>query len=267
MPLKTIIESLDGVEEKYHDLYEEKDGKFVARIDGVDDHPTVAALRNSYRNSKSERDAARQELAALKDRFDGLPDDFDAAAYEALKQQAEGKEPPKTDEQVTRVRDQLERKHQADLAKKDERIAALETSLRKSAIDDGLSEALDAANIDPLHKKKLIPYLKDIGNIKIEEADGKFAAVVETDMGRWTLSQFVTDWASTDDGKPYLGKAPPMDAPGSQARGSGEKNPWASDSFNLTRQGDLIRADPNKARSFMRSAGLSDAQISQRIGA
>ena len=29
MSLKAVVDNLDGVDEKYHDLYEEKDGKFV----------------------------------------------------------------------------------------------------------------------------------------------------------------------------------------------------------------------------------------------
>ncbi|WP_116654415.1 hypothetical protein [Pelagibacterium sediminicola] len=268
MGLKTILDSIDDLPEEHRAFYVEEGDKFVLDLEGIDDHPKVRGLVTANRENVRKRDQYKAEVESLRARLDGLPDEFDAEAYEALKQQAEGKEPPKTDEQVTRVREQLERKHQADLAKKDERISALEGSLRRAAIDEGLSKALDEASIDAKHKPKLISYLKDIGNIKIEEADGEFRAVVETDMGPTSLSRFVSDWAGTDDGKDYVAKAPPMDAPGSKGKGgTGEKNPWASDSHNLTRQGELVRADPDKARQFMRAAGLSDSQISQRIGA
>ena len=45
MALKAIIDSLDSVEEQFHALYEEKDGKFVLNVDGIEAHPGAAALK------------------------------------------------------------------------------------------------------------------------------------------------------------------------------------------------------------------------------
>ncbi|WIY54144.1 hypothetical protein O9Z70_06380 [Devosia sp. YIM 151766] len=268
MGLKTILDSIEDLPEEHRAFYVEDGDKFVLDLDGIDDHPKVRGLVTANRENVRKRDQYKAEVEGLKARIDGLPDDFDAEAYEALKQQAEGKEPPKTDEQVTRVREQLERKHKADLDKKDEEIAALRGTIGKVTIDDGLSKAMDDASIDPKHKAKLIPYLKAIGAIKLEEDGSNFQAVVETDMGPLSLAKFVQDWAASDDGKDYVAKPSGPDAKGNNGRGgTGEKNPWASDSHNLTRQGELVRTDPDKARQFMRAAGLSDSQISQRIGA
>ncbi len=258
MALKAVLDNLDSIEAGLHDHYSERDGHFYLQIDGIKDHPDTLALRSALERVRQEKKDLITAHDADKLRLEGLPDDFDASAYDALKAQAEGKEPPKTDEQVTRVREQLERKHQADLSKKDDRIAVLERQIGKVTIDDGLSKAMDEANVDPKHKAKLLPYLKAIGAIKLEEADGQFKAVVETDMGPVALSRFVTDWAGSDDGKDYVTKPTGPDPKGNNGRGGGgEVNPWAKDTFNLTKQGEIARTDPTKAQRFKSAAGVA----------
>ncbi|MBK3745285.1 hypothetical protein G3A39_39570 [Paraburkholderia aspalathi] len=265
MGLKTILDSLDNVSAELHDLYEEKDGKFVLILDDdVKTHPSVAALSNAYTQEKKRRKDLSDEVAALKLRVEGLPDEFDADAYAQLVAQAEGKEPPKSDDQVVKVRDQLERKHTADLAKRDDTITKLRGTIEKLTVDDGLSRAMDEANIDPKHKKKLAPYLKGLGKIKLEEDDGSFAALVETDMGPVDLNKFVADWAGSDDGREYVGKPKGLDTSGSDGR-KADVNPWAKDTRNLTKQGDVVRADPAKARRMMSAAGIPEDVINQRL--
>ncbi len=74
-------------------------------------------------------------------------------------------------------------------------------------VDDGLSKAMDAVNIDPTHKSKLVPYLKTQGKISVEQKDGVYNARVDTDMGPVPIVRFDPDWASSDDGKPYIAKS------------------------------------------------------------
>lgn len=257
MGLKAILDSLDNVPAEQHDLYTEKDGKFFLDLeDDVKEHPSVAALSNAYRQEQTKRRAKDTEIAGLKARVEGLPEDFDGAAYEALKEQAEGKEPPKTDDQVVRVREQLERKHANDLAKKDERIAVLEKAIEGKTVDDDLSRAMDEANIDPKHKKKLAPYLKALGNIKMLEEDGRFTAEVETDMGPVSLAKFVSDWAGSDDGKEYVGKPTGLDARGANDTRKFENNPFSKQAWSKTAQGAVIREDRAKAERMARAAGF-----------
>lgn len=259
MALQTILDTLDDVPEALHAEYKEVDGKFVLDIDGIDAHPAVVNLKTAHERVKADKKKAVDELTTAKSRLEGLPDDFDADAYETLVQQAEGKAPPKTDEQVAQVRQQLERKHQADLAKKDERIATLEGAVTKATIDDGLSKALDEAGVDPAFKPGAMALLKSKGAVKLVEDDGQFAAQVETDMGPMPLSSYVKDWAGGDEGKIYVKKPTGGDAPG----GNGQKfadNPWDSSNGkkpNLTKQQALISENPAKARQMAQSAGVT----------
>lgn len=268
MALKSILESLDEVLEALRSEYKattmptgEGSTKqvFVLDIEGIDAHPAVANLKSAHERQKQSNKALQTDLAAAKGRLEGLPDEFDADAYEALVQQAEGKAPPKTDEQVAQVRAQLEKKHNTELAKKDERINALTGAVTKATIDDGLSKALDEAGIDAALKPGAMALLKSKGAVKLVEEDGQFKAQVETDMGPMPLAGYVKDWSGSDEGKIYVKKPTGGDAPG----GNGQKftdNPWDASNGkkpNLTRQQALISENAAKARQMAQAAGVT----------
>lgn len=255
MALKAIIEDIDSVDEGVRDHYVEKDGKWVLQIEGVRDHPDTQALRRALDRVRQEKTDLQTEHEAAVARLDGLPDDFDADAYEALRAQADGKDPPKTDDQVVKVREQLERKHADVLGKKDAEIAKLRGAIEKATIEDGLSRAMDEANIDPRHKKKLAPYLRSLGKIKLLDEDGAFSAEVETDMGPVSLSKFVSDWAGSDDGKEYVGKPTGLDSRGSDGRRI-EGNPFAKANWSKTEQGRMMTADRAKAERMAKAVGF-----------
>lgn len=259
MALKTVFDNLDDVPEALRAEYKEIDGKFVLDLDGIDVHPTVVNLKTAHERQKQTNRTLQSDLTAARTRLEGLPDDFDADAYEALQAQAEGKAPAKTDEQVAQIRQQLERKHQADLAKKDERINTLTGAVNKLSIDDGLSKALDEAGVDPAFKPGAMALLKSKGAVKLVEEDGHFKAQVDTDMGPMPLGSYVKDWSGFEEGKIYVKKATGGDAQG----GTGARftdNPWDSSNGkkpNLTKQQQAISENPTKARQMAQAAGVT----------
>ena len=259
MALKTVLDNLDDVPEALHGEYKEIDGKFVLDLDGIDVHPTVVNLKTAHERQKQANRTLQSDLTAAKARLDGLPDEFDADTYEALKQQAEGKAPAKTDEQVAQIRQQLERKHQAELARKDERIGTLTGAVNKLSIDDGLSKALDEAGVDAAFKPGAMALLKAKGAVKLVEEDGHFKAQVETDMGPMPLANYVRDWSGSDEGKIYVKKPTGGDAPGGTG-GRFADNPWDSSNGkkpNLTKQQEAISENPTKARQMAQAAGVT----------
>ncbi|MDF2797439.1 MAG: hypothetical protein K0R85_183 [Devosia sp.] len=259
MALKTILDNLDDVPDALKSEYKEVDGKFVLDIEGIDAHPAVVNLKTAHERQKTANKTLQTDLAAAKARLEGLPDDFDADAYEALQAQAEGKAPAKTDEQVAQVRQQLERKHQGELAKKDERIATLEGAVTKATIDDGLSKALDEAGVDPAFKPGAMALLKSKGAVKLVEEDGTFKATVETDMGPMPLASYVKDWSGSDEGKIYVKKPTGGDASGGQGNRFTD-NPWDTSNGkrpNLTKQQELIASNDAKARQMAQAAGVT----------
>lgn len=262
MALKAIVDDLADVPEALHGEYkEQKIGDktvFVLDIEGVNAHPDVVSLKNAHERQKQTNKTLTTDLNAAKARLEGLPEEFNADEYERLRAAAEGKDAPKPDEQVARVRDQLERKHAADLGKKDDRIKVLEGVINRTLVDDGLNSALDAAGIDPKFKRAARATLKESGLIKLVEEDGKFSATVDTDMGPMPLDKYVSDWAAGDEGKVFVSPAKLDDAPGSRANRGTENNPYAKDRWNKTEQGRLMTIDRNKAERLARAAGFKD---------
>lgn len=66
MALKALLETLDGVDDAVKPFYAERDGKFALDVEGVDDHPDVANLKNAYGRTKDDREKAKTEAATLK---------------------------------------------------------------------------------------------------------------------------------------------------------------------------------------------------------
>lgn len=270
MALKAILDSLDSVDAALHDFYAEKDGKFVLQIEGVREHPDVTALSNALTRVRTEKTQLAEKVSTLETRLEGLPDDFDADQYEDLRARADGAGAKDVDERIEQLKAQherrvqsLETKHQNALAKVQGELDKKTAQIERSVIDGGLLAAMDEANIDPRHKKKLAPYLRSLGKVKLVEEGGELVALVETDMGDVAMSKFVADWAGSDDGKEYVSKASGLDSKGSDNRRM-EGNPFAKGGWNKTEQGRLMSADRAKAERFAKAAGFKDLDAAAR---
>ncbi len=264
MPLKSVIEVEGDIPDALKEFYKSTTiaGKpmFVLTVEGITEHPDVLNLKTAHEKVKATNRSLSTELTTVKERLEGLPEDFNAEAYETLKTTAEGKAPAKTDEQVAQIRAQLEKKHATELAKKDDRVKTLEGTINKLTVDDGLSKALDAAGVAPAFKPGAMALLKSKGSVKLVEEDGDFKAIVDTDMGPMPVAKYVQDWSGTDEGKIYIKKATGTDAPGGNGQQIGE-NPWDTQGGkikpNLTKQNEFAKANPEKARQLAKAAGVT----------
>jgi hypothetical protein len=265
MALKAIIDNLDEVAESFRVEYKEgsgeQSGKYVLDLeDDVKIHPKVKNLQTAHERTKRDKATIQAKLTEAEDRLEGLPEDFNADKYAELEAKAklgEGKEAPKADEEIARVRTQMETKHAKELTKKDERIGKLEKAVEKHVVEDKLTGALVDAGV----RKELLPAARALlkGKVKISEEDDDFDAVVETDMGRMTVAEFVTTWAGSDDGKPFVEK---IKGGGSNGGDGGRKptehNPFDKEGghYNLTAQQEMMTSDRPKAERMAAAAGV-----------
>ena len=114
-------------------------------------------------------------------------------------------------------------------------------------LDLGLTQALDAANVKPELRKAAMALLKS--NAEVDD-DGNVT------LGDKPLAEAITAWAKSDEGKAFVANGSSGGgANGGGKGGSGDKNPWAKDSFNLTEQGKIYKADPARARELAKAAG------------
>jgi hypothetical protein len=260
--LKAVLENLDSVDAAFHDLYAEKDGKFILQIDGIRDHPDTVALRNALDRVRKEKSDVKVELDGVKTRLVGLPEEFDAAAYDALKAQADAAGDKTPDERIARNNEAWQAKLDAQLAKSRDSDAALKkenlelrAGRERDAIDRNLAAAMAEANIDPAHRETLTPYLRTKGKIKVVEEGGVQTVLVDSDMGEVPLSKFVSDWAGSDAGKPYVRKPTGLDTNGSDQRRI-DGNPFSAQNWNKTEQGRMLKTDRGKAERFAKAAGF-----------
>ncbi len=210
--LKTVLETLDGLDEAVSKLYSEtQDGKFILQIEGIDSHPDVANLKNAYERVKSDKTKAIEERDAFKLKAETLPDDFDPKVWEKAKD-------GKADEaKLVELRAELEGK----ITEAETRATTAEGKLTQFAVERDLGDALTAAGItDPGLSKGARAMLA--GQVKASE-DGK--AIVESDMGPIGIGEYVTKWAA-GEGKAFVTPAKGGGRQGNQgAGGGGSKNP------------------------------------------
>ena len=271
MPLKAIFETQDDIPEELREHYEEVKGKWVLSLDGLDDHPKVRGVVTANRENATKRDQYKARVAELEEKLSGFPEDFDPVAYEALKASAEGKEPPKTDEQVAQLRKQLEAQHAAALARKDAEITKLQEQvqikqkrLEKRTVDDDLTRSLVENGCNPKLMAAAKALLKESGAVRMVEEDDDVRAMVETEMGTVPAGDYVKTWLG-GEGAAFVLAAVGGDALGNNRGHAREPNPFAKPTWNKTTQSQMIRADRAKAERLAKSAGFAD--INAAMGA
>lgn len=273
MALKAILDSLDDLPDEQRALYREANaadgdayrGKFILIVDAEDirNHPNVKGLKSALDKRMGEVRTLKEQLAGWHSKFgdnpEELPEGFSVEEFERLKSDADGKKSGKIDERLAAQRVELEKKAGTEIEKRDKRIERLERILRRKTVDETLTASLLKEGVDP----KLMPaaraMLKEKGIIKLEEDAERedFNALVETPLGEYLpLPNYVAQWVTGEEGKPFIAKATGGNANGGTGSQSRRANPWKKDQWNATAQSQIIRDDPNLALSMAREAGV-----------
>lgn len=218
--LKTVLETLDGIDDAVKPFYAEADGKFILAVEGIDDHPDVANLRNAYGRTKEDREKAKGEAATLKARIaeleKGAPD---TAATQA---------------KIAGLQEQL------DAAKAE--AGQWQGKYTGVTRDQSLASALQASGItNPTFMRAATAMLS--GRVKLGD-DG--SAYVETDMGPKPLDAFIKTFAA-GEGKDFVSPPSGGGAKGGNV-GSGGKSIAASELEAMTPQ--------EKAKFFKANPGV-----------
>lgn len=208
MALRTVLESLDDVQESHRDLYAEtEDGNFVLQVEGVDNHPEVANLRNAYQRTKADRDAAKAKLTEAEARLSGIPEDFDPQKWEQAKK---GKRDDDGD--LVKLRQTLE-------AERDEWKGKYEQQVergRRAQAEAALTDALTRGGVNP----DLMIGARAVLMPKVTMADT--GPVVESDMGPMALADYAKRWLA-GEGKAFVSKPQGGGASGGDKSAGGKK--------------------------------------------
>jgi hypothetical protein len=254
--LKALINSLDEVDEAFRSEYKESGDKFVLDVTGIGEHPDAVALKRALDRERDAKKAAAAERDALKQRVEGLPEDFTVETFNDLQNRLAGADPKAIDERLQRQREADARKLEQETSARDKRIAKLDSVLNRTLIDDGLRKELAAQGVEPKLMSAAIALLKTSGKVKLVEDDEGFQVVADDGIDeKAPLTTFVASWASSEDGKAFVAQA----SGGGATGGTGvvfTDNPWDSRNGkkpNLTRQQELVRTNPEKARQMARA--------------
>ena len=238
MPLKAVVESLDGLDENLQSLYVQDGDKFFLDLDddSIREHRAVVPLRNAYDRTKTDLQRAKEEREAAASKLRALPEDFDPEMWKRLK---EGGDPAKREAQMVEMRKQFEAERDDWKSKYEEASGRVQRVI----VERTLEEALSGAGITtPAFIKAARALL--VGQVKL---DGD-KPVVETDMGSFPVVDYVKRWAA-GEGKDFV--TPPS---GGGARGNdrgtsgGGKSVSAKDLESMT-----VR---EKAEYFAKNPGV-----------
>ena len=204
MPIKAVVESLDGLDENLQSLYVQDGDKFFLDLDddSIREHRAVAPLRNAYDRTKSDLQRAREEREAASAKLRALPEDFDPDMWKRLK---EGGDPAKREAQMVEMRKQFETERDEWKSKYEEASGRVQRVIVERSLEDALASS---GITSPAFIKAARALL--VGQVKL---DGD-RPVVETDMGSFPVADYVKRWAA-GEGKDFV--QPPS---GGGARGN-----------------------------------------------
>ena len=205
MKLKAILDNLDGIDEALKAAYTDKDGKFYLNVEGFDPNETEV-LRNTMRNAKAEKKAAEKELADLKEKYAGLPDDFSVDEYNTLKDASGGK----IDQRLADQRNRLTAEKDVAVKKVTEERDSYKSRVEKLAKENAINAALAEVNItNPAMQKAAKAMFMPDAKVDFEND----APIVTID--NLPVADKLKAWAATDEGKHFVA------APGNGGGGAG----------------------------------------------
>lgn len=215
--LKIKTESLDEIEEKFRDLYEQTDDGYQLKVEGVED---TGALKRAKDHEKQARKEAEQRLREAQEQLD---------AINAAKAQAEEDKLRKSGDIEA-----LEKSWQEKYQKREQELAAqteaLQTNLQKILVD-GKAQSLAAELALPGSAEVLMPHIRS--RLATVERDGEFVTAVLDESGKPSALSLDELKAEISGNKAF---APLL--VGSNATGSGA-SPSASNSSGAVKKGDM----------------------------
>lgn len=155
--LKLTVDSLDAVDEAIRPLYEERDGKFALKVEGIE--PTDG-LKSALQKERSDRASYEKQVKAWQG-IGKTPDEIKDLL--AAQEQAELTKAEKAGE-WDKLRSQMNEKHEAALKGKDETISAMRSRLNAELVDAKAVAAIAAAKGVP---ELLLPIVQR--HVKVDE--------------------------------------------------------------------------------------------------
>lgn len=261
MGIKAIVDSLDEVDSKYHDLYKERDGKYeLTEVEGFRTQADVDRLQSSLTKERNDHKATKSkysfladlEPAKVQEMLDKYPE-LEAAASgkideNKLNQLLEGRLSSKTaplQREIEKLRNELQDKEgviETYTKKERSRLISgeIQNACRKLNVQ---SEAVDDATMYE-------NYFEVDEDGRVITKDGIKGVTPGVSAEVW-----LTDMQSK---KPHWwGASSGGGASGSRSNSTHANNPFSAKHWNLTEQGRIFNENPTKAEQLAKAAGTT----------
>lgn len=177
MKLKAILDSLDGLDESLHELYEQDDeGKYRLNVDGIEQHPAVTGLVTN-------RDRVLEEKRKLQAQIEKYGD-VDPEEYGKLKKAQEDAERTRLEKagEFEKLKAQIVEKHQKELDAAKARSDTLMGQLKELMIDAEATKIITSEEFGG-STTLLMPHVRSRAQV-VETDDGRFRTVVLSPDGK-----------------------------------------------------------------------------------
>lgn len=251
MPLKLTLEKLDDVPEALREHYTESDGAYTLAVEGVKPLEDFNRVYGSLEKERGDHKATLEKLKA----FNGkTPADLLKLETKLLELEAAGGG-DLSDEKVEQLVKQrllpFEHKETQAEAKIAELTGELE-QMKSQAVAMQRKDAVISAigdKVRPEFHKDLIYRAERELSFNADLND--FTDSIGSSLADWTARQLreTPSWVIPSNG---------AGAKGGQGAPQSNDNPWLKGaSFNLTKQGEILRADPKRAEQLKAQAAAS----------
>lgn len=260
MGLKSVVDTLDEIEEPFRGLYTERNGKFeVTGIEGMKSQADVDRLQTALTKERNDHKGLREKFAPLAN-FDVTEVLGKLDRFGELEEAAKGKlDDAKIDEivgkRITSKLAPIERERdtfRTQLAERDALISDYKAKDIQRTIFDKVRDAATTAKILPEAMEDALMLAERMFEVT---EDGR---VVTKDNVGVTPGIEASVWFNELQTKRphWWGPSAGGGASGSKTPG-GQNNPWSNEHWNLTEQGKILTANRSRAEQLAKSAGTS----------
>ena len=189
--LKNVYDSKSEIPKGAESFYVENDGKFELQVTGFPNQENITKMENTIAELRKEKRDALLEAKSLKDKYGLLPEDFDLAEYNRLKDSDPSKE---LELKLTEQRDRITKQFEAKLAEKDEIINTKDGLVTKYVKNDTLIKAMTEIGVS----KQFIPAVEAMFKDKI---------IIEGEnvlLNEQPVSKALKDWSISEEGKHFI---------------------------------------------------------------
>lgn len=272
MSLSIVHEKIDDIPEAFRELYAEKDGKFhLTGVAGVKTQTDIDRIQEALRKEREEHKQTKEKYSVWAD-LDHAEVTQKLDRFQELEVAASGKaeEIDKKLEELSEARVKsriapLEREHKKLSADHQEMLKEL-NSLRQEKtqrlIHDRVRQAATELKVRPEAQADVLLLADAVFSVTehgdILTKENPYGVSPGLDPALWLqdMQEKRPHWwpASSGGG-----------AGGSGASGHGSNNPWSSENWNLTKQGEIVKQHGiDKAKALAAAAGTTVGGVRPR---